>query len=336
MGTAEHDNGTLIQYRFKAMNTQIEMMLHCSETNKQYIQSFALQWFETAEARFSRFKAASELNHLNRLAGENCMVSDMMLEVVNLAEMYRQNTEGSYEPLLLNALIQAGYDQSFENLNGNNGRIDSENKPSFTGESKPIIINNIMKSIQIPAQAKMDLGGIVKSWAVQRLANHCKNKLNVNRGLINAGGDLTVWDNSLDQDNPWIIGIEHPWRVKEEVGQLWLYNSSAATSSILGRNWLTKQGEKHHIIDPRTMQPSNSDVVQCTITGENAMDCEIWAKVICILGLEEGLSLFADRTDNYEAIVFTSQRQTHFYGKKASLAIHSLDGVIDYYHYSGG
>jgi thiamine biosynthesis lipoprotein len=84
------------------------------------------------------------------------------------------------------------------------------------------------------------------------------------------------------------------------------------------------------------MLPSNSDVVQCTVIGKNAVECEIWAKVICILGCEDGLSLFADKTDQYEALLFTSQRETHFYGKKESLAKHSLDRFIDHYHYSGG
>jgi thiamine biosynthesis lipoprotein len=329
-------NESLHHYRFKAMNTNIEIIFESREKDINHMQSFAFQWFANVEARFSRFKAESELNHLNRLAGESCMVSNTMLEVIHLAEMYRQMTDGLYDPLILNALIQVGYEESFECLKDKRIIIDSGNTTSNSGQRNQIKINNSMKSIQLPEQVKMDLSGIVKSWAVQRLANHYKNKLNVTRGIINAGGDLTVWGNSNEQTNPWIIGIEQPWQENEEIGQLLLFDGSVATSSKLGRNWSTQQGQMHHIIDPRTMLPSQSDVVQCTVTGKNAVECEIWAKVICILGCKDGLTMLADKTDSYEAILVTSQRETHFYGKKASLAIHSLDGVIDHYHYSGG
>jgi thiamine biosynthesis lipoprotein len=108
-----------------------------------------------------------------------------------------------------------------------------------------------------------------------------------------------------------------------------------ATSSKLGRHWQTEQGNMHHIIDPRTMLPSNNDVVQCTVSGKNVVDCEIWAKVICIMGITAGLELLAEKTENYDALLFTSHKETHFYGREESLPTQWHDLAVDYYHSEG-
>jgi FAD:protein FMN transferase len=325
---------TTHQYHFRAMNTKIELTLDGLQEENTHLVAFAIQWFRNVEERFSRFLPESELSHLNRLSGELCMVSDTMLEVVHLAEMYRQMTNGIFSPFLLNALLTAGYKESFE-LIKDGGSANASFTPILRDQESRIIIDNSMKSIHLPNQTEMDLGGIVKSWAVQRLASHYQKKLNVSKGIINAGGDLTVWNHPEENARPWIIGIENPWDETAEIGQLMLLNGSIATSSKLGRQWENERGKMHHIIDPRTMAPSNNDVVQCTVAGNNIIDCEIWAKVICILGCSEGIQLLNEKTDNYEALIFTSQQETHFYGEKESIQERWLELAIDHYHFGG-
>ena len=56
--------------------------------------------FGRQEKRFSLGLADSEINLLNTLAGESCLVSNTMLEVLFLAEMYQAITDGNYTPLL--------------------------------------------------------------------------------------------------------------------------------------------------------------------------------------------------------------------------------------------
>jgi thiamine biosynthesis lipoprotein len=326
-------NETQHQFVIKAMNTEVELIFWSLDEAAAEIEAFAKNWFRYVEERFSRFIPESELSHLNRLAGDRCMVSETMLEVVHLAEMYRQMTNGMFDPLLLNALLHAGYTETFEHLKDRK-RVNVNLNLLNHNQERTIKIDNKMKSIQLPEQITMDLGGIVKSWAVQRLANHFQKKLMVNRGIINAGGDLTVWNDSTNE-LPWIIGIENPWQQNEELGQLVLANGSIATSSKLGRHWENELGNMHHIIDPRTMAPSENEVVQCTVMGKSVIDCEIWAKVICIAGSSEGIDLFNEKTENYEALIFTSQQETHYYGKKASLDTHWLELDIDHFHLGG-
>lgn len=336
-------------FHFRAMNTQIEFMVSGGPEEPAYYYNLASDWFRYAEERFSRFLEKSELSHLNRLAGETCLVSETMLEVLTLADNYRQLTDGIFNPLIYEALSRSGYDDTFDHIrNGTAPKALSFGPPVETKNLASLSIQPAMRSVRLPASSGIDLGGIVKGWAVKRLADYFKDTLQVPRGLINAGGDLTFWGGAEDAA-PWTVEIEHPWQEQTPSGRIVRADGAAATSSKLGRRWNTDQGVMHHLIDPRTMRPSDSDVVQCTVSGGKDSDtvaCEIWAKVLCILGTKEGLTLLRRRAVPYEALLFTADRQTHFFGNPDSLGtiwrevpvdhIHIHRGPANYPRYEGG
>ncbi|WP_248928120.1 FAD:protein FMN transferase [Paenibacillus hamazuiensis] len=312
-------SGDFHTFQFRAMNTRIDMAFYCKSEQAARLEETAAHWFQNTEERFSRFREQSELSHLNRLAGERCMVSDAMMEVLRLADAYRELTGGAFDPLILNALHAAGYSESFELLKQHPDLAAAEPAKSVQGSTASMQLNPVMKSVQLPAQSGLDLGGIVKSWAVRRLAEHLRKELFIERGFVNAGGDLAAWGPRDEVADPWRIGIEHPWDTDADAGIIALVSGAAATSSKLGRKWAAAAGPMHHLIDPRTMRPSDSDVAQCTVTGKDVVACEVWAKAICILGLDDGLELFARKAEDCEALVFTQDRQSHLFASPESI-----------------
>jgi thiamine biosynthesis lipoprotein len=75
----------------------------------------------------------------------------------------------------------------------------------------------------------------------------------------------------------------------------------------------------HHLLDPATGTSADSEVVQCTVSGPDAVECEIWAKVLCIAGRERGLALMRSRARGYEAVLFTAEHSVFFYGDAGSI-----------------
>ncbi|SEO51148.1 FAD:protein FMN transferase [Paenibacillus sp. OV219] len=319
-------NTTLHQFRTTAMNTQIELKFATEQGARvRGIARFAEDWFQKTELRFTRFREVSELSRLNQRIGERCMLSDAMLEVLLLAELYRSETGGIFDPCMLGAIETCGYDRSFEQLASRLTAATGTTKLASvtmntnaahpqTGVQSAMDIDPGMKSVLL--HAPLDLGGIVKAWSVQRLASYMMRKLAVTQGIINAGGDLAVW--GAPESDPWLVAIEHPWQQGEDIGVLALCDGAAATSSKLGRRWTIGGNEKHHLLDPRTLQPSRSDVEQCTVTGPDAVTCEIWAKTICILGASEGIERFKNKTKHYEALLFGVDRRVHYCGSRSS------------------
>lgn len=313
------------------MNTNIELLLDPAEATPA-AASFANEGFRAAEERFSRFLPDSELSQLNRVAGARCMVSEPMLEVLLLAEAFRVTTDGAFNPLILPALEHHGYGETFDLVKR---RTDFALRPR---ELEPIDnarlrIDPAMRSIKLPPRGRLDLGGIVKSWTADRIAGALRDRFGLARGCLNAGGDLVAWGGASAGGEPWLIGIENPWRPNEDVGFLAMRDGAAATSGKLGRQWRTSEGAMHHLIDPASLRPSLSDVAQCTVAGPDVVECEIWAKTICILGLTEGLRLLDRHTRQCEALLFDSDRRIHYYGRESSLGRAWIGVPVDVAHY---
>jgi len=85
----------LHRFRFRAMNTNIEIGLYCGEADIRNLEMRSRGWFENVESAFSRFWPGSELCRLNRSAGRSTLVSDNMLEVLLLAESYRKRAHST-------------------------------------------------------------------------------------------------------------------------------------------------------------------------------------------------------------------------------------------------
>ncbi|WP_308636808.1 FAD:protein FMN transferase [Paenibacillus silvisoli] len=306
-----------VTFQFKAMNTTVACTLSCSsEAEAELLEGEAQSWFDYVEDRFSRFVPDSELSRLNRHAGSSFLVSAAMLEVLQLSDLYRELTDGTFDPFVREALLRSGYSRSFEELAA--GAAASHAGEALNRTPRlPFKLDAAMRSVLLPAGSSLDLGGIVKSWAVKRLADWFRTKRQTAFGLINAGGDLTAW--GAPEAAPWRIGIEHPWESRSELGRIWLTAGASATSSTLGRLWQTNAGTMHHLIDPATMAPSSSDIVQCTTAGSDPVACEIWAKTLCILGSEAGLSLLSRRAAPVEALLFSRDRRLIFYGSPSSI-----------------
>ncbi|MNI80910.1 Thiamine biosynthesis lipoprotein ApbE precursor [compost metagenome] len=76
-----------------------------------------------------------------------------------------------------------------------------------------------------------------------------------------------------------------------------------ATSSRLKRSWTDNKGTRlHHIIDPRTLRPSQSDLVQVTVWGPSLTAAEVYAKCVLILGSIQGQSWLEQNHPQYSAI----------------------------------
>ncbi|UJF32868.1 FAD:protein FMN transferase [Paenibacillus hexagrammi] len=271
-------------FRFQALQVDIELLLRCEDKDALIIEKLAVDWFRSAEKRFNRSLAESEINLLNTLAGEKCKVSNTMLEVLHLVEAYHTITAGGFLP-----------------------------HPS---ETQTWQVDPIQKSVMIPEHGTIDLGGIERSWSVKKLCDYMQRGMELKQGLILAGGNITVWGRTLRNLDPWIIGIQNPWN-HAKVGAVALPQGSLSTCS------------KYE--DPST---KGSDVEQCTVVGEDIIECQVWAKALCALGLDVGIELLSKRATRCEAVLIGTNKEVHYIGSKDSLNRTWLDMTIDHYHFN--
>jgi thiamine biosynthesis lipoprotein len=74
---------------------------------------------------------------------------------------------------------------------------------------------------------------------------------------------------------------------------LWLAHASLATSGIDYRRWLYNGRIVHHLIDPRSGYPADTDALTVSVMSRDAVQAEGWATAALVAGRDEGLALLA-------------------------------------------
>lgn len=243
------------------MGTDIEVWAH-PDHNQQVVD-----WFERVESVASRFCAESELSALNRNEGSaSVTLSPILAEVIEAADRARRVSEGLVDVGVGGAMKAWGYGRTFAGVSD----LEALPDPVAAGDWK--LQGRVLT--RVPG-TEIDLGGIAKGWTCDRV---------VETGLatvVSAGGDLR----SMNPDTRVSIIAENDevaLRVHVGCGAL-------ATSSVAKRRWKVAGTEVSHIVDPRTMRPAVTPVVSATVLADTAVDAEIGAKAVLLLG-EDGLA----------------------------------------------
>ena len=106
---------------FRAMGTDVELLLDVPSSVESFlVLASAERELERLEALLSRFREDSELSTLNRVGRAPCRAGP--LEVTQLALEARARTGGRFDPTVHDALVAAGYDRSFEHVEGSRRR----------------------------------------------------------------------------------------------------------------------------------------------------------------------------------------------------------------------
>jgi thiamine biosynthesis lipoprotein len=283
----------LVRRDLRAMNSDIELV--CCRPDSSHRLDRAASWLAAYEARFSRFRLLSELSRLNRSAGRPFRASPALFELVQLSLELAQRSNGLFDPTVLSALETAGYDRSFELLTNRDNqrglsrveRPQQENRTSWID----VGLDPTTRAITLPPGTGIDLGGIGKGWAVDRLAAILGTPC-----LVNGGGDVSLRGHPPNEP-AWRAGIADPFQPERDLCVLALTDRAVATSSTLKRRWQYNDTVLHHLIDPRTGHPSTSDAVQVTVVAPTAVLADYHAKVTLLLGPNAGLEYLQREPD---------------------------------------
>jgi thiamine biosynthesis lipoprotein len=241
-------------------------------------------WFEDWEQTLSRFRADSELSRLNHTFDQPVEVSDTLWDVFQYALSAETITNGLVTPTVLDAVLEAGYDQNFDTL----PRYQSQQGLQVLSAVNPLSVvtwDEKSQTICLPYGVRLDFGGIAKGWAAHQTAERLKE---YGSAVMNAAGDVAI-NGALASGEPWTIGVRNPFEQGVDFETLKLNRCGVATSGRDRRHWNQNGLPRHHIIDPNTGQPAETNVMTATIVAPTVMEAEAAAKAVLILGGEEGL-----------------------------------------------
>lgn len=299
-------------YHFRAMNTEISLAAEGQAVELELGFAQARKFITASERRFTRFSSESELSQLNRSAGSWFQASPDLFEVLCLAREYVELTQGLFDPTLLRDLERIGYDRSLELIHAE--AVFSVPSPS---PRRPLPFDGLSLRpdeglIYLPPGLALDLGGLAKGWiaeqAARRLAEYSPTC------GVNAGGDLYLIG-LPENTSSWPIALGDPQDPAEVLTVLNLPPGGVATSSVTKRVWKQGQKQRHHLLDPRTGEPAETDWLSVIVSGAHTGLCEALAKALLIAGAAEAENLAYKAGVDFIAV----DRQGQLLGTQKSL-----------------
>jgi FAD:protein FMN transferase len=240
------------------------------------------------EARWSRFISNSELCRVNAGAGERIRVSDETVQVVRRSVQAWRLTGGLFDPTVLPSLEAAGYDRTFEQVApAAAGRVVVLRPASRTPGCAGVDVAD--DSVRLPRGVRLDLGGIAKGYAADLVAHELR-QAGAPGVCVNLGGDVRASGRPVDGTG-WTIGVADPFDEQSELTAVTLQEGAVATSSRRRRRWRRGTRELHHLIDPRTGEPSQSTLAAVTVVAGETHWAEVFAKAALIAGIDAGAQL---------------------------------------------
>ena len=152
------------------------------------------------EEKFSRYRKGSVVGSINAALGSEIQLDDESCALIDYAHACHALSEGRFD-------ITSGGLRRVWRFDGK-GKLPS---PRAVAACLPLIGWDKLRwqrpSLWLPKGMEIDLGGIGKEYAVDRVAQSLQ-AAGMAHALVNFGGDLRVTGPRRD-GRPWMIGIEH-------------------------------------------------------------------------------------------------------------------------------
>jgi FAD:protein FMN transferase len=281
--------GTSLELRIRAMNRRQTLLAEVA----------LLSEIDRLELIFSRFLPHSELNRF--LNSSAMKVSPELLEVLTLAESWRQLTRNAFHPGVdaLSALWRSGRKPRSTELEPILGRLD---KPLW-------VISG--ENVQLTSSLPVNFNAFAKGWIVDRACLIAAKLEGVQDVLVNIGGDLRH-SGQTGGSSEQRVTIADPFSKIDNAPALCevrVQNCAVASSGNSRRGFQIGSDWFSHVIDPRTGQPVKHTVAVSVISPD-AATADALATAFCVLEVEDSLEL-ADSLPDIACLIVSEDRQVH-------------------------
>lgn len=283
------------------------------KVTEKEMQDYAYEFIDDAfsqctllENVLSKTISDSKLSELNRSDAEDGIWVDTGLEVSSLiekAQKYSELSDGKFDVTI--GSVSELWDFHGD-LDDNSGVLPDDDKIkealAHVGYTN-IETRSNGTARKLDKDTEVDLGGIAKGYIADSIADYMYEQ-GVRSAIINFGGNIVAigrhakrFDEygSIESDfTDYKIGINDP--LSETGDILGYFEASDATIVTSGtyERFIEVGGKKyHHILDPKTGYPVDTDLIQVSVLAPRGMsaDADCLTTTLLALGSDEGMKL---------------------------------------------
>lgn len=261
---------------FIAMASPCEILLSSPEASEaQKAASLAFTETIRIERKYSRYRAENIIHQINHSEGEPVAVGDETFRLLTYAGQCYELSQGKFD--VTSGVLRRAWEFKGKEVVPDENLI--EDLLNLVGWDKVVLEN---KTIRLRPGMEIDLGGVGKEYAVDRVADLLHSITNQPL-LVNFGGDIRAIGKN-PKSGPWRIGIEKPTESGSALGMVELVNGAVATSGNAQRYCFVKGKRRGHILDPTTGWPVRNAPLSVTVIAANCLEAGLLSTLAMLQG----------------------------------------------------
>ena len=280
--------------RIYALDTVIEITVYGEKAEDA--AASAEKEIRRLEGLFSVTKESSEIYKLNHSDGSPITLSEDTVALLTEAKKMSSITGGRFDVTIYPVMKLWGFTEKDYKV---------PDKAQIKAALSSVSTDNILLSenykVQLKNHAQIDPGGIAKGYIADKVAQAIKNA-GADYGIIALGGNIRTVGTKPSGEK-WMVGIRDPYS-PDLFATLSTDECSVITSGAYQRNFTADGKTYHHIINPKTGYPSDSDAVSVTIIGSEGGLCDALSTAVFIGGSDYAVELQSSGVD-FDFVILT-------------------------------
>ncbi len=230
--------------------------------------------------------ASSDISKINENAGiKPVKVSDDTFFVIERALEYSKLSDGQFD-ISIRPIITAW------GIGSENERIPSDSELSeLLGyvDYKNIEIDKDEKTVYLrDKNSAIDLGGIAKGYAADKVAMHLKEN-GMNSAILDFGGNIFMLGQKYE-NIPWTVGIKDPLGHSGQPFCIVKVSDKTVVTSGIYERYFEKDGKLyHHILSKETGAPVDNGLASVSVVADASIDADALSTMLFTLGVEKGM-----------------------------------------------
>ncbi len=291
------------------MDTLVEISFSARQQNVPALLDSTITLISTYEKKYSYYDPDSYLWGINHSEDDSLTIDREFFEILNLAEIFYEETEGLYDvtigslseiwdidrtmPPPADSVRLAQANVGFDKIRYGYYSIDTQ-----TDEPLDEISDERYGYLVRPPGLKLNFGSLAKGYIIDKAVAFAQSR-GIESGHINAGGDILLFG---DRGGNQRIGIQHPRDKNDIIAVLELSDTAVVTSGDYERYFEYEGRRYHHIINPLTGYPVEN-IFSVTVIAPDATLADMLSTAVFLLPPEDGIEL-VKRYKGAECIIY--------------------------------
>ncbi len=228
----------------------------------------------------------SDISKINENAGiRHVKVSDDTFFVIEKALQYSKLSDGQFDISIRPVITAWGIGSE------NEGIPNKDELAKLLGyvDYKNIEIDKDKKTVYLKDKnSAIDLGGIAKGYAADKVVSHLKEN-GMTTAILDFGGNIFMMGQK-DAVTAWTVGIKDPFGHTGKPFCIVKVSDKTVVTSGIYERYFEKDGKiYHHILSKETGAPVDNGLASVSVIADASIDADALSTMLFTLGVEKGM-----------------------------------------------